>query len=332
MYTDENEELSMRMRRAWISTGFAIAAASALLISHSDAKPETVTEILPGIWFREGDLDHLGHCNNQIIEMKDYLIVIDANFPSGARATLADAKRVSRKPVKYVFITHHHGDHLYGSAVWTAEGAKTIAYKGVAEEIRRYEPKRWQEENREDVKKLNRTAPEPPQQTFEKSPFTLDDGTRTVQFYFFGWAHTRGDGFAYLPKEQVLCTGDAIVNGPYNYAGDGNIGNWPNVTRAAARLRVKHVLPGHGVPGGPEIIEGQGRFMTELLNAVKAEVAKGKKLEDLVKLKGSQAVSTTVKLPQSVQRWAGDFYAGQVQDAYLEVTQKKPRGDIAEGR
>ena len=51
--------------------------------------------------------------------MKDYLIVVDANFPSGARGALADAKKVSSKPVKYVFDTHHHGDHAYGNAVWT---------------------------------------------------------------------------------------------------------------------------------------------------------------------------------------------------------------------
>jgi len=64
-----------------------------------------------------------GHSNNVIIEMKDYLIVVDANFPSGARLAMADAKRLSPKPVKYVFITHHHGDHDYGAAVWTAAGA-----------------------------------------------------------------------------------------------------------------------------------------------------------------------------------------------------------------
>ena len=208
-----------------------------------------------------------------------------------------------------------------------------MAYKGVAEEIARYEPKRWQEaQDREDVKRLNLTAPEPPKQTFEKSPFTLEDGTRTVQFHFFGWAHTRGDGFAYLPKEQVLCTGDAIVNGPYNYTGDGSIGNWTNVTRAAAKLKVKHVLPGHGGPAGPDIIDGQGRFMTELLKAVRAEVASGKKLEDLVKMDGAKPVSTTLKLPASVKHWVGDFHPAQVKDAYEEVTQKKPHGEISGGK
>ncbi len=321
----------MKITRAFTSAGFAVLVLAALFRSSTDAKPEALTQILPGVWFREGDISHLGHCNNQIIEMKDYLIVVDANFPSGARATLADAKRVSRKPVKYVFITHHHGDHLYGSAVWTAEGATTLAYKGVADEIRRYEPKRWQQEDREDVKGLHRTAPEPPRQTFEKT-FTLEDGTRTVQFFFLGWAHTRGDGFAYLPKEKVLCTGDAIVNGPYNYTADGNIGNWSNVARAAAKYKPKYVLPGHGVPGGPELIAGQGRFMAELHKAVKDAIAAGRKLDDLVRMDGDKPVATTVKLPGEVSNWVGDSFPAQVRDAYEEIAQGKPHGEISGGK
>src|SRR5262249_7120501 len=139
-----------------------------------------------------------------IIEMKDYLIVVDANFPSGARLAMEAAKKVSGKPVKYVFDTHHHGDHSYGNSVWTMAGATTLAYKGVAEEMKRYEPQRWQDsaKQRQDVAELKQSTVEPPKQTFDKSPFILNDGTREVRFYFFGWAHTRGDGFVYLPKEK----------------------------------------------------------------------------------------------------------------------------------
>ena len=104
----------MRRLRALLLLGFTALGGIALLVSRSDAKPETVRIVAPGVWFREGDIDQ-GHCNNIIIEMKDYLIVVDANFPSGARATMADIKRLSSKPVKYVFDTHHHGDHLYGN-------------------------------------------------------------------------------------------------------------------------------------------------------------------------------------------------------------------------
>src|SRR5579883_1847415 len=79
------------------------------------AQPGTVKQIVPGVWFREGEMKDMGHCNNVIIEMKDYLLVVDANFPSGAALAMADAKRLSPKPVRYVFDTHHHGDHMYGN-------------------------------------------------------------------------------------------------------------------------------------------------------------------------------------------------------------------------
>ncbi|MEK7405001.1 MAG: hypothetical protein AAB225_07825, partial [Acidobacteriota bacterium] len=92
--------------RLWLLSSFLALVALALWVVPIDAQPGTLKQIVPGVWFREGEIKEMGHCNNVIIEMKDYVIVVDANFPSGARLTLADAKRVSAKPVKYVFLTH----------------------------------------------------------------------------------------------------------------------------------------------------------------------------------------------------------------------------------
>jgi glyoxylase-like metal-dependent hydrolase (beta-lactamase superfamily II) len=323
--------------RRWITiSGFAILAAMAFLAPRTEAQPGQVKLITPGVWFREGDLAGLGHCNNIIIEMQDYLIVVDANFPSGALLALETARRISPKPVKYVFDTHHHGDHAYGNPIWTQAGATTLAYVGVAEEMKRFEPARWlaAAKERPDVAALHLVAPEPPQQTFDKSPFILKDSSREVRFYFFGWAHTRGDGFVYLPKDKVLCTGDAAVNGPYNFTADANVGNWPKVVHAAQTLTTQYVLPGHGPPGGPEILEGQAKFMTELRRAVDAAIRQGKKIEDVVP-PGTTTVygnvvpaTTTLTLPASVNNWIGPFLPAQVRDTWEEIAQRKPHGDI----
>jgi glyoxylase-like metal-dependent hydrolase (beta-lactamase superfamily II) len=296
------------------------------------AQPNTVKNIVPGVWFREGDLKNEGHCNNIIIEMKDYLIVVDANFPSGARAALADARKVSSKPVKYVFDTHHHGDHAYGNPIWTEIGATTLAHANVVAEMKAREPQSWRAmaKQRKDVAALQLATAELPKQTFDKSPFVLTDGARRVEFHHFGWAHTKGDGFVYLPNEKILCTGDAVTNGAYNYTAHANIANWPKVLAQARKLDVKHVLPGHGAPGGPDLIEGEARFMTELLGAVKSEMARGKKLEEIVTMKGAQPAATSVKLPGAVSRWVGEPLAAQVNDAFLELREKKPRGDLKE--
>jgi cyclase len=313
----------MKQLRAALLLAFVTLAGIALFVSRSDANPETIRMVVPGVWFREGDMDQ-GHCNNIIIEMKDYLIVVDANFPSGARGAIADAKRISSKPVKYVFDTHHHGDHLYGNPIWTQAGATTLAFKQVGEELKRLEPARWQAaaKTRSDVAELKRDGPEAPKQDINESTYVLNDGSRKVEFRHFGWAHTRGDGFVYLPKEQVLCTGDAAVNGPYNSTTDANIGNWPTVVHGAEKLKVKYVLPGHGLPGGRELLSGQGQFMTELYKAVKAGIEQGKTVEDLQK---------TVELPNAVSTWVSEkSLKQQVKDAYNEIKQGKPRGDITQ--
>jgi glyoxylase-like metal-dependent hydrolase (beta-lactamase superfamily II) len=309
------------MRRAVFLFVFAGLVAVAVFVSRSDANPEIVRIIAPGIWFREGDMEQ-GHCNNVIIEMKDYLIVVDANYPSGARAAMADARRISSKPVKYVFDTHHHGDHLYGNPIWTQAGATTLAFKGVADELKRLEPARWKaaEKSRPDVAELKLDGPEPPKQDINQESFVLTDGARKVEFHHFGWAHTRGDGFVYIPKDEVLCTGDAVVNGPHNNTADANIGNWPGVLRIAEKLKVKHVLPGHGLSGGRELITGQEQFFVELRKAVQTGVTTGKKLEE---------IQASVKLPDAVENWvSANSLKTQIKDAYLELTQNKPRGDI----
>jgi glyoxylase-like metal-dependent hydrolase (beta-lactamase superfamily II) len=313
----------MKIRALTLSV-FGFLAAAAFFATRTPAATEEVHLVTQGVWFREGDMDQ-GHCNQIIIEMKDYLIVVDANYPSGARLTLQTAKRISDKPVKYVFDTHHHGDHLYGNGIWTQAGAITLAYAGVNDELNRYEPARWQAaaRSRADVGELNRPAPEPPKQTFDKSPFVLKDATREVRFYHFGWAHTRGDGWVYLPKEKILCTGDAVVNGPHNNTADANLANWPNVIRTAQRLDVTYVLPGHGSAGGKELLEGQVNFMTNLYRVVGSSVKQGKKLSDLV-----ANGKTTVTLPDSVKNWVGNGLPNQVRDAYEEISQKKPHGDL----
>src|SRR5947209_19677638 len=103
-----------------------LAAASVFSPSLINAQPGSgkLERIVPGVWFREGvpishnpsRPDEMGNPNAIIIEMKDYLIVVDPNYPSGAKLVMEAVKEVSPKPVRYVFVTHHHGDHSYGSA------------------------------------------------------------------------------------------------------------------------------------------------------------------------------------------------------------------------
>ena len=65
----------MRLTRFAMLLGFGVLLTLGLFKTRGEAQPGSFSEVVKGVWFREGDLS-LGHCNNTVIEMKDGLVVI----------------------------------------------------------------------------------------------------------------------------------------------------------------------------------------------------------------------------------------------------------------
>jgi glyoxylase-like metal-dependent hydrolase (beta-lactamase superfamily II) len=63
-----------------------------------------------------------------------------------------------------------------------------------------------------------------------------------------------------LPKEKILFTGDACVNGPYNYMADGDSGQWVKTLAAAKKLGAQLICPGHGPMGPAKVLDDQQSF------------------------------------------------------------------------
>jgi cyclase len=278
--------------------------------------------IVPGVWFLTGDSN--GYSNTAIVEMRDYLIVVDANYPGRAHELLGIVKALSPKPVRYVFDTHAHGDHSYGNSVWTAAGATTVAFQDVTDEMNRWEPTRWRNAlpKRADLQATGDTDVQRPQMSIAGDKLSLNDGTREVDFLFFGWGPTPGDGYVWLPKERVLATGDAAVNGPRNKLLDAYIANWPKALEKAIALKPLHVLPGHGDAGGIEILQGQRTFLIDLYAAVKAQVDAGKTLANMqIELAGADNYWFPASRPELRQQ--------DIETVYLEITAHAPAGSVA---
>jgi cyclase len=238
-----------------------------------------VKVLAPGVYFHEGDLRGKGHCNNGWVIFDDYVLVLDANFPSGAQEILPKIKAQTTKPIRFAFDTHHHGDHAYGNQIWADNGAVPVAQENVIAEMRKYEtgffggkPGRWEEEakDREDVRA---TRLKPPSLLY-RDLMIFDDGKHRVELRYFGVGHTHGDGFAWLPNEKILFTGDAAVNGPFNYMGDGDSGAWIDTLAKAQKLGATVVAPGHGPLGDGGVLEAQRRYFV----ALRAEIDKRKAL------------------------------------------------------
>jgi cyclase len=306
-------------RRAFLKT-LAIALGGSVARAADTLPPPR--ELAPGVWFLEG-IASKGDCNIAVVEMRDYLIVVDAGYPQRAHDVMRIVPQLSPKPVRWVFDTHAHRDHAYGNIVWTKAGATTLAYHGVVNDMNRWEPDRWRAtmQIRPDVRATGDTDVQRPKRTFSGPRFTIRDPNppgRVVEFLHFGWGHTLGDGFVWLPKERILCTGDAAVNGPRNKLLDASIANWAKVLDNALALRPRFVLPGHGEMGGPEILAGQRDFLRELLASVRKQAGQGLNPDAMhIQLTGQAAHWQ----PTNPAAWRQD-----IETAYLEITSGKPAG------
>lgn len=259
----------------------SITTVAVVLVSqrHAAGQLNTVKEVAPGVYFHEGDLRGKGHCNNGWVIFNDYVLVLDANFPSGAREIIPKIKAQTSKPIRFAFDTHHHGDHAYANQVWIDNGAVPVAHENVVSEMRKYDtglfggpPGRWESEakEREDLRSTRLAAPS----LLYRDLMVFDDGTHRVELRYFGIGHTHGDGFAWLPKERILFTGDAAVNGPFNYMGDGDSRAWIDTLAKAQALGATVIAPGHGPLGDGGVLEAQRQFFV----AMRGEVEKRRDL------------------------------------------------------
>jgi cyclase len=310
------------MPRERVAFGLCAVVCTAIWSSVAAQSPTVgrVQQLAPDVYFYEGDIGK-GHCNNGWVIFEDYVLVIDANYPSGAREVIPRIRELTKKPIRFAFDTHHHGDHAYGNQVWVDEGATAVAHTGVLDEMKRLEtgqfggqPGRWEDaaKEREDVRN---SKLKPPTLLF---PDTLifDDGKHRVELRHFGTAHTKGDGIAWLPKERIVFTGDAVVNGPYNFLGDGDTGAWIETLDKVSALGAVTVGPGHGPLGQASVIKDQQTFFRELRRVVQAASTQSPAAVQAA----IPSMRDELRKNPTIARYVSADIAGQVGKVYTELT------------
>jgi len=121
-----------------------------------------------------------------------------------------------------------------------------------------------------------------PTLTFERS-LVLHKPGRTLHILFFFKGHTRGDAVVFLPQERVLITGDLVTHG-MPFPRDSYPSQWAHTLRALAQLDFDQLIPGHGpVQKGKEHVELLASLFEFLSEQVRAGVAQGKSLEEIMK-------------------------------------------------
>ena len=170
--------------------------------------------------------------NTTVMVTNEGVIMVDDKFEIDHANILAELKKVTSQPVKYVINTHHHGDHSGDNAKLQAMGAQVVTS--------------WQARQH----MVDGKQPGLSNITFDGKA-TLHLGGKRVDLFYFGRAHTSGDIVALFPAQRVLAAGDMFTVGNatpqlVDYPGGGSAKEWPQTVDGVLGLDFDQVVPGHG--------------------------------------------------------------------------------------
>lgn len=232
--------------------GFARAQAGA------DAAPVLfkLTELAPGV-YAATDVDGKAGANAGFVIGDDGVLVIDSFYrPEAARALLAEIRKRTALPLRFLVNTHYHIDHVSGNQLFAAAGAQVIGQQRMRDWVQSENMKflggKATDADRERVRNLL-----PPQLGYDQT-LHLRLGRRSVLLR--SWpGHTGSDTVVYVPDAGVMFGGDLFWSRSIPNLIDATVAQW---TQSLERmdeeqgLRYKIIVPGHGeVASGIELAE-----------------------------------------------------------------------------
>jgi cyclase len=190
---------------------------------------------------------------------------------SRTRAFLDAVDAVAGPGRRTLVNTHHHGDHTNGNSL--VPYATIIGHEGCRQAVMEtgilrpdgvFDPVDW---GTLDVA--------PPFVTFERRlNIYVDD--LLVELHHFGTAaHTTNDVVAWIPERRVLFTGDLVFNGGTPFVLMGSVAGALVVLDRLVEYDAQILVPGHGPPCGPELIDGVGEYLRFVQDTADAAVAAG---------------------------------------------------------
>lgn len=212
---------------------------------------------------------------------KDGLVVVDSQFPNTASHVIAELRKTSEKPFKYLINTHHHGDHTGGN----------IAFKGMTDHVIGHanclinHRKTAAAQNAEDKQLFADTV--------FNDQWKTKVGSHSIQANYFGAGHTNGDAIIHFEDANIAHMGDLVFNKRYPFidrTAGANIKSWIQVLDSALKkydsdtlFVFGHALDPEKITGGKEELKSMQNYLEKLLVFVGSEMKSGKSKEEILK-------------------------------------------------
>ncbi len=255
----------------------------------------TRIDVAPGVYLFQttpyGDAGLDG--NSVVITADDGVLVFDANgTPSAAEAVLAEIRKITTAPVKYLVLSHWHWDHWYGAEVYQKafpnleiighERTKALM-SGPAIDFNQDGldhglPDHIAAVSAELSKARAGSLPDSvitalgqhvaldqwflaqkanavhtvPTRTFTDS-LTLTLGNRVIKVMHVDRAITPGDAFLWLPAERIAITGDLVLN-RITFGLFSYPSGWIKTLEALDAMDPVVIVPGHNLPMRDKVV------------------------------------------------------------------------------
>lgn len=193
--------------------------------------------------------DNYGFISNAaFVVTNDGVIVFDTLGTPGLGVRLLSAIRtVTDAPIRRVYISHYHADHMYGNQAFTGTGAEIITSDGaklylegeIAEQRlaeRRISLSPWVDGNTRIV--------HPDRYLQGEERFTL--GGVDIRVVDVGSAHSEGDLVLFVETDGVLFSGDIIFQNRIPFLGSSSSAEWLAVLIEMEKTDAVVIVPGHG--------------------------------------------------------------------------------------
>lgn len=207
--------------------------------------------------------------------------------PQAATAYLAEIRKVTQAPIRYVVYSHHHYDHIAGGKPFKDAGATFIAHRTAKAHL-------------EQLKEPSVVIPD---EVVDGSRVIELGGTR-LELHYVGRNHSDNSLVMLLPREKLLFAVDFIPIETVNFRNmpDGFLPDWFDSLDRVLELDWDRLIPGHPYAGGrlgtKDDVRNLKLYMTELSDAVRKAAGEGK---------CADAAMKEVKLPK-YEKW-GNYEA-----------------------
>ena len=246
-------------------------------------------QVASGVYVVLGDTGRgsEGRPNAGFVVTGDGVVVIDAlASPAQGEQLVRAVRSVTREPIRWLVLTHHHPDHHFGAVALRRAGARVIAHPdvstGVDEQSREAAESAWTLVVGKQQMAGFAYADMPDRAVVTAD--TLRLGAKTIVMSHPwrgpGGAHTAGDLIVWLPVERVLFAGDLLIEDGVTMVVDGSAKGLVAALDSLAALAPRIVVPGHGaIPAEPQALIGRTRdYMVRLRAAMRGAIERHRSL------------------------------------------------------